>query len=549
MNLMIKACVCLACLATLTVQAQGVKEVRWDFDDLTGWVDDSQNNSPRSYRIEEGRLRMWTRARTRDRVKVRTVSRFSGGWYGWRVYVPRMGPGDQASIGAFLYRDDKHELDFEIGYGTAKLRQDLGATAEDLVCYCTSQGHPYSSTQVLVKAGQWYSLVIELVQGSDKPYLIRWLVNGSLVKELQTTIATDISFTIHCSVENLSFIGDHIPQQENHALFDYVSFGSPPANTQADMSRPDGRSTLGAIARYDDRMNELIGLDAEIEVLASGFVWSEGPLWIEGGDYLLFSDIPRNSVMKWQEGAGVSLFMKPSGYTGVADYGREPGSNGLTLDRQARIIFCEHGDRRVSRLEPGGGKRTLVDSYMGKRLNSPNDAVVKSNGSIYFTDPPYGLPQRYADPKRELDFCGVFCLSTSGTLTLLTQDMTRPNGIAFSPDETVLYVAQSDPENAIIKAFPVKANGTLGQGEVLCDFTSLVRRYPGSPDGLKVDQYGNLFATGPGGVYVITPEGELLGRIHTGKPTANCAWGNDGSVLYMTVDDVLCRVKTKTHGP
>ena len=158
--------------------------------------------------------------------------------------------------------------------------------------------------------------------------------------------------------------------------------------------------TICKIVRFDDRADELIGLDAQIELLASGFEWSEGPLWVRDADggYLLFSDIPRNSVMKWKQGEGISLFMKPSGYTGVADYGREPGSNGLTLDLQGRIVFCEHGDRRISRLEADGGKMTLVDSYDGKRFNSPNDAAVKSNGDIYFTDPPYGLPQQHRTP-------------------------------------------------------------------------------------------------------------------------------------------------------
>ena len=307
---------------------------------------------------------------------------------------------------------------------------------------------------------------------------------------------------------------------------------------------------IGRIVRCEDVMNELIAIDARIELLASGFEWSEGPLWIQDrdGGYLLFSDIPRNSVMKWQQGMGISLFMKPSGYTGTADYGREPGSNGLTLDLQGYIIFCEHGDRRISRLEKDGGKKTLVDNYMGRRLNSPNDAVIKSNGDIYFTDPPYGLPMRYEDPRRELDFCGVFCLSASGKLILLTKDMTRPNGIAFSPDEKVLYVAQSDPNNPIVKAFPVKSDGTLSTGRILYDFRGHVGTFPGLPDGLKVDQNGNLFATGPGGVYIITPNGKLLGRIHTGKATSNCAWGDDGSVLYITADDCLCRVKTETKG-
>ena len=308
-------------------------------------------------------------------------------------------------------------------------------------------------------------------------------------------------------------------------------------------------STIGKIVIFENGMNQLVPSDAKVELLASGFEWSEGPLWIQDeGGYLIFSDIPRNSIMKWKEAEGISLFMKPSGYTGVADYGREPGSNGLTLDCQDRIIFCEHGDRRVSRLEKGGGKKTLADNYMGKRFNSPNDAAVKSNGDVYFTDPPYGLPKGYSDPRRELDFCGVFRLSAEGRIALLTKEMTRPNGIAFSPDEKVLYVAQSDSKDPIIKAFDVKSDGTLGRGQVLYDFTKFIRKFPGGPDGLKVDRHGNLFATGPGGVYVITPEGKLLGRIHTGKRTSNCAWGDDGSVLYMTVDDTLCRIKTKTNG-
>lgn len=310
------------------------------------------------------------------------------------------------------------------------------------------------------------------------------------------------------------------------------------------------RAGIGRIVREHERFNELIPLDAEIELVASGFEWSEGPVWIHDGEggYLLFSDIPRNSVMKWQEGQGISLFMKPSGYTGVTDYGREPGSNGLTLDLQDRIIFCEHGDRRISRLEADGGKKTLVDSYKGKRLNSPNDAAVKSNGDIYFTDPPYGLPKHFEDPRRELDFCGVFRLSASGELTLLAKEMTRPNGIAFSPDEKVLYVAQSDPENPVIKAFPVKASGSLGKGRIFYDFSDVTGKDPGLPDGLKVDRDGNLFATGPGGVYVITPTGKFLGRIYTGKATGNCAWGDDGSVLYITADDCLCRISTRTKG-
>lgn len=303
--------------------------------------------------------------------------------------------------------------------------------------------------------------------------------------------------------------------------------------------------SIGKIERFDAALDPLIAPDARIEVLASGLDWSEGPVWVKDGGYLLFSDIPRNSVMKWVEGAGVSLFLKPSGFTGAGEYGRESGSNGLAVDAQGRLIFCEHGDRRISRLEPNGGKRTLVDNYMG---NSPNDAVVRSNGDIYFTDPPYGLPKDWDDPRRELDFNGVYRMSKDGQLTLLTKEVTRPNGIAFSPDEKTLYVAQSEAKRAIWMAYPLQEDGTLGTGRVFADVTSMVGKLPGGCDGLKVDRNGNLFATGPGGVHIYSPEGKLLGRLNTGERTANCAWGDDGSTLYMTADMYLCRVKTRTRG-
>jgi gluconolactonase len=322
--------------------------------------------------------------------------------------------------------------------------------------------------------------------------------------------------------------------------------GLPVTHAQDTMNFPH----LGEIIRLDPALDALVPKDAVIEVLASGFDWTEGPVWVkdDDGGHLLFSDIPPNSVMKWKEGVGASLFLKPSGYTGVVDYGAEPGCNGLLLDAKGQLVSCEHGDRRLSVLTAGGGKRTLVDNYEGKRLNSPNDATFKSNGDIYFTDPPYGLPNRWEDPLRELDFCGVYRLAADGTLTLLTKEMTRPNGIAFSPDEKTLYVAQSDPEAAIWKSFPVKADGTLGEGKLFYDVTDNVEKLPGLPDGMKVDAKGNLFATGPGGVHIFSPEGKLLGRISTGERTSNCAWGNDGTILYLTADTYLCRIKTTTKG-
>jgi gluconolactonase len=306
--------------------------------------------------------------------------------------------------------------------------------------------------------------------------------------------------------------------------------------------------TIGKIVRESPLLDQLLATDARIEVLASGFEWSEGPVWIQEEGCLLFSDIPNNAIMKWKAGEGVSTYLKPAGYTGVGEYGDEPGSNGLLLDKQGSLVMCEHGDRRMSVMSKGNGKRTLVDNFQGKRLNSPNDAVYRSNGDLYFTDPPYGLPKKWDDPRRELDFCGVFRLSADGKLSLLTREMTRPNGIAFSPDEKTLYVAQSDPQQAIIRAFTVLTDGSVGKSRVFYDATPMVKQMKGLPDGLKVDAKGNLFATGPGGVLILSPEGKLLGRIDTGEATSNCAWGDDGSTLYITADMYLCRVRTKTKG-
>ena len=313
--------------------------------------------------------------------------------------------------------------------------------------------------------------------------------------------------------------------------------------------------TIGKIIRYDKSFDNLIDTDARIEVLTSGFLWSEGPVWIKDtdhdfGGYLLFSDIPNNRIVRWDEGKGAATWMKPSGYTGATDYGNEPGSNGLLLDKNGLLICCEHGDRRISMVTKNGGKLTIADSYGGRRLNSPNDACLGADQtSIYFTDPPYGLPERFDDKRRELDFCGVFRVERNRRVTLLTKEMTRPNGIAFSPDFKTLYVAQSDPKAAIWKSFPVKADGTLDNGKVFFDATQYVEKgLPGLPDGLKVDSQGHVWATGPGGVYVFKPDGALIGRISTGEKTANCAWGNDGSTLYMTADTYLCRVRTKVKG-
>jgi len=307
------------------------------------------------------------------------------------------------------------------------------------------------------------------------------------------------------------------------------------------------------IERLDPALDRLLAPDAAIEVLAGGYTWTEGPVWIKDGGYLLFSDIPPNEIHRWKQGEGARLFLKPSGYTGSESRGGEVGSNGLTLDREGRLVLAQHGDRRIARLEaplskPQPKYRTLADRFNGARFNSPNDLVFHSNGDLYFTDPAYGMENQWDDPKREMDYAGVFRLAKSGTVMLLTREMTRPNGIAFSPDEKRLYVAQSDPNAAIWRAFDVKADGTLENSRVLFDATSLTKGRKGLPDGLKIDTAGNLFATGPGGVLIITPEGKHLGTINTGQATSNCAFGDDGRTLYMTADDYLMRVKLKAKG-
>ncbi len=308
--------------------------------------------------------------------------------------------------------------------------------------------------------------------------------------------------------------------------------------------------TLGTIERLDARFDKLVPQDARVERIAEGFDWSEGPVWDRSRKVLLFSDVPMNTVFQWQEGKGVSVFLKPSGYTGSVPRGGEPGSNGLNMDQEGRLVLCQHGDRRVARLEADKSFKTLADKYDGKKFNSPNDSVFKSNGDLYFTDPPYGLLKLNADPAKEIEWNGVYRISAAdGTVTLLTKEMTFPNGIAFSPDEKTLYVANSDPGKAIWMAFPVQDDGTLAPGKLFADVTSSVSpAKKGLPDGMKVDAAGNLFATGPGGVLVFAPDGTHLGTFATGEATANCGFGEDGSTLFITADMYIGRVRLSTKG-
>ena len=308
--------------------------------------------------------------------------------------------------------------------------------------------------------------------------------------------------------------------------------------------------TTGELVSLDEAFYDYVDQHATIEVLADGYIWSEGPVWVKDGGFLLFSDVPKNTIFKWKEGEGVSEFLKPSGYTGVLPYSHEPGSNGLIINQQGELVACEHGDRRVSRMPlSNGGKITIADHWEGKRFNSPNDIVQSSNGTYYFTDPPYGLPEQQNSKIREMGACGVYKIDTNGQVDRVVGNLSRPNGIAFSPDEKILYVNQSDNAAPYIMAYQVQPDGTLEQGRIFFDASPLLEKgLIGSLDGLKVAKDGTIFSTGPGGVLIITESGKLLGRIATGQRTANCAWGDDGSVLYMTAHSYLMRIQTKTTG-
>jgi gluconolactonase len=316
------------------------------------------------------------------------------------------------------------------------------------------------------------------------------------------------------------------------------------------MAHSTEMATLGRIERLDPAFDRLVDEDAVIELLAANkFDWAEGPVWDRAGRRVLFSDIPKNMIWEWSQASGLKEFLKPSGYTGAATFtGREPGSNGLAFNRAGELVMCQHGDRRVAKWVDGKFV-TLADRYAGKRLNSPNDLAIRSNGDVYFTDPPYGLPKHTEDTGRELDFQGVYRLDGKGDLTLLTKELNRPNGLAFSPDEKTLYVANSEAAKAILMAFPVLPDGSLGNGKVFFDVTAAVsKQKPGVPDGLKVSADGTIWATGPGGVLVYSPQGKHLGTLATGVATANLGFGDDGSTLYITADKNLVRVRTKVKG-
>jgi len=301
------------------------------------------------------------------------------------------------------------------------------------------------------------------------------------------------------------------------------------------------------IVRRDPALDAIVPPNPKIFKLAEGFKFIEGPIWVRDGGYLLFSDPNNNTIYKYTPDGQVTVFREKSGYdrADIAEYG-QPGSNGLTLDREGRLTINEHGNRRVTRLEKDGRLTVLADRYEGKRLNSPNDLVYKSDGSLYFTDPPFGLPKFYDDPRKELAYSGVFRLA-GGTLQLVSKDLIGPNGLAFSPDERYLYVDNWDIKKKVVMRYDVNADGTLSNSRIFFDMTGA----PGEEalDGLKVDQQGNLYVSGPGGLWIISSEGKHLGTIKAPKLPANFAWGDeDGRTLYMTARTGLYRMRLNIPG-
>ncbi len=308
--------------------------------------------------------------------------------------------------------------------------------------------------------------------------------------------------------------------------------------------------TTGSILRLSPLFDRLIPKDAQIEIIAKGFAWSEGPVWISEHNMLLFSDIPPNKVFKWTEKDGQELYLQPSGYTGERRRGGEMGANGLVIDPEGHLILCQHGDRKMARMDAPLDKPqtkfiTIVDQWQRKRFNSPNDAIFNKAGALLFTDPPYGLEKSMNDPLKEIAFQGVYQYDfTTKQVTLLTDTLSRPNGIAFSPDETKLYVSNSDPKQAIWMVYDYR-HGKISNGKVFYDATAHTTTSKGLPDGLKVDNAGNIWATGPGGVWVFSESGAHLGTIKTGQATSNCAFNEDKSVLYITADMYLLRLRLK----
>lgn len=311
----------------------------------------------------------------------------------------------------------------------------------------------------------------------------------------------------------------------------------------------DTIATIGRIEKIEEAFNDLVNDKARIEIIATGFEWTEGPLWIDSLDMLLFTDVPANTVHKWTADSGAVPYLNPSGYTGDVPLDGETGANGLLLDTKGRLVLCQHGDRRLAEMgasltQPQSLFKTLAATYENKKLNSPNDLAQAKDGTIYFTDPPYGLGEARAAEK-ELDFHGLYRLGQEGRLSLLADSLTRPNGLAITPDEKQLIVANSDRKKPFLYAFDLLENGMLNPRGVVYDFTPFVSGNNGLPDGLKIDRKGNIFTTGPGGIWILDKDYALLGKIHLPQAASNCYLSKDNKTLFITATDKVLRLKMR----
>jgi len=321
-------------------------------------------------------------------------------------------------------------------------------------------------------------------------------------------------------------------------------------NTTDEATTEKTYPTTGSIERMEAALDAIVSAEAKIEILADGFTWSEGPVWIPELNSVVFSDVPQNKAWRWSEQDSLQLYLEPSGMTDPEGISREPGSNGLMIDPQGRLTLCQHGNRQIAYMDaplddPKPNYVTLVDEWEGKRFNSPNDLDFDAEGNLYFTDPPYGLKNMMQDTAKDISFQGVYRLNVDGSLDLLVDTISRPNGIGLSPDGSTLYIANSDPKKAFWLAYDIAEDGSLENARTFYDATALVGEEgeAGLPDGFVVSAEGHIFATGPGGVWIFDANGQPLGKIRTGVPTANCTLDTEESALYMTANNYLMRVK------
>lgn len=322
-------------------------------------------------------------------------------------------------------------------------------------------------------------------------------------------------------------------------------------NNSKQEGKTGGYKTAGQLEKLDPSLDSIINPSARAEIIAEGMDWSEGPLWVESQQMLLFSDVPRDTVFKWTAAKGKEVYLTPSGYTDTIKRGGEMGSNGLLIDRQGRLVLCQHGNRQMARMDapldhPAPKYISLAHTYMGKKFNSPNDAVYDSKGVLFFTDPPYGLEKNMDDPKKEIPFQGVYRVDTTGKVSLVTDSISRPNGIAFFPGEQKLLVASSDPLKPNWYIIDMKADDTTAlMPHIFYSAAGADKSLKGLPDGMKIDSKGNVFASGPGGIWIFNQAGKLLGKYHLDEAVSNCALSPDEKTLYITNDMNVLRLKLR----